>query len=241
MQCLTPAAVQPGGPTRTLFIIGDSHAGAMHPALTAVTSGRMRMAFAGAVRSTWDNGGDGGGDDDDDRRRLQDNSWIQMTMAGLSANMRRGDALCLVFRDFSAASGQLDNTWGGHISDWLRHNMFPTLPAGTSVVLLGDNPRLSNQPTLCHSNHALCSGQYNGAQDQQLQVFAAAIRERIQTINVNVFIQTPLWRVPAGRHFWGNVPGTNTNAYWDNNHLLESGTSYLVPYLCSQFQEWGLF
>ena len=54
-------------------------------------------------------------------------------------------------------------------------------------------------------------------------------------------VRPPLWEVAPGQHFWGNVPGTDTNAYYDTNHLLALGARYLSPYMCSAFEGWGFF
>jgi hypothetical protein len=51
-------------------------------------------------------------------------------------------------------------------------------------------------------------------------------QQAAQGNDVKVFLQSPLWEV-ARQHFWGNVPGTDTNAYYDTGHLLALGARYL--------------
>ena len=109
-----------------------------------------------------------------------------------------------------------------------------------SVVLFGDNPSLTGEPVRCKSNHDLCS--LNAEADTRRRANDALILDfAAGRPNVFGFIQSDLWTPPSGESFWGNVPGTTTNAYYDSQHLLIAGAKYLSPYICTAFSEWGLF
>lgn len=220
-RCLTPASVREGGPTSTIFLVGDSHAGALHSAVAGAVKGRMRMAFVGRAGNgfypDWseDNGGH--------KTFGSPKAWINTQLNALQANMRSGDVLCII------------NQHGWINYGWMSRSVLPILPAGAKVLLVGDNPFLSHTPAVCHGNHNLCSGIYPTEWDTQLQSFAA------QHANVRALIQTPFWTAPPGQHFWGNVPGTTTNAYEDTHHLLPEGATYVQPFLCSALRQWDLF
>jgi len=154
--------------------------------------------------------------------------FLEYTLSALRANMKRGDVLCVM------------NNRGLQDYDWLESKVLADIiePAGATLLLLGDNPHLNNAPVICHTNRNRCSGVWHLSTpgDAQLQSFAGQHR------NVSVFLQTPLWLAEPGTgHFWGNVPGTNTNAYEDVHHLLSVGAHYLSPHLCSFFVQEGLF
>lgn len=218
--CLTLPASEPGGPTRTLFLVGDSHAGAIYPGVAAAIDGRMRFAFMARAGTEFYPSGKqlAGG---------APSAFLQATLSALRTNMKHGDVLCVM------------NNRGYQDYEWLESVVLTGIlqPRGATLLLLGDNPHLSHFPSLCHINHNLCSGQFQEGQasDNQLQSFAG------RHTDVLVFLQTPLWTAPPGEHFWGNVPGTRTNAYYDTHHLLSVGALYLTPHLCSAFEREGFF
>jgi len=219
-QCLTPPSVEEGGPSSTLFLVGDSHAGALYSGVADAIRGRMRMAFVARAG----NGfypkymhADGG-----EQEFGSPQSWMNVQLRTLRANMRSGDVLCIV------------NQHGFTNYRWLRESLLPIIPDGAKVMLVGDSPFIDHMPVLCHSNPNLCRGIYPTEYDAQLQSFAE------DHSNVLAFIQTPFWRPPPGDYFWGNAPGTTTNLYEDTHHLLPVGASYVRPYLCSALEQWNL-
>ena len=130
---------------------------------------------------------------------------------------------------------------------WLTTNMLEGVvrPNGATLLLFGDSPLLNHPPTLCHINHNLCRAMPRTTEGvlvgcpggcEGLRAYASS-----QGNDVKVFLQSPLWEVAPGQHFWGNVPGTDTNAYYDTGHLLALGARYLSPYMCSAFEGWGFF
>jgi hypothetical protein len=157
----------------------------------------------------------------------QQRHWVTNVIGALQVHMQPGDVLAVMNFKGDLRLAAASNFWEQTIlRDTLR-------PRNASLFLVGDNPVLSGRPTVCRSNHRLC---------QPRPDTMAAIREhdaeRIQFAaerdDVFSFTQTQLW---SENNFWGNVPGTATNAFYDTHHLLRVGAMYLAPYLCSSISD----
>ena len=144
-RCLTPPDAPDGRALPTLFLIGDSHAGALHPAVSGALAGRMRLAFLGRASTGIFPFGTVSSGFDDLQRGAQP-TWLQAVMSALRANVRRGDVVAIM------------NNYGFQNFAWLRQTMLNGVlrPAGASLLLFGDSPRLNHPAVVCHNNHMLC-------------------------------------------------------------------------------------
>ena len=241
-QCLNvPTPSEPGEPRgRILFLVGDSHAGVMSRAMNRATAGLMRVVTickSGTYFLPADLQGDddNGGDDDDNGDDGDGNSnwWLPTLLEGLKANLLPGDAVAIL--------------QAGAINDitFLERTILAQVirPNEADLILLGDNPVITQPATLCVAAPHLCdfdpravvaSDEFpdsptRASAEHVLQEFASQHRD------VHFWSQSALWEAgPPGEHLWGNIPGTMERAYFDHNHLLiHVAEAYLWPYLCS--------
>ena len=223
LECLRPPPRLSVATQRAAFLVGDSHASVARPALERALSGKMTLAFA-AMASTrfW-------GKYEATTKYYYKHAFVQQTVAALRTHLRPGDVVIVV------------NYKGDNQPSWYRSLVQETIrPANASLVLFGDYPVLNRPPTTCRYNHALCSrdeeaDELRSRHDTDITTFAD------NTADVFSFLQAPFWAPEPGDHWWGNVPGTTINAFYDDNHLLEKGTLYAAPYMCSAFARWGFF
>ena len=162
---------------------------------------------------------------DERELRYQRDFFVPMVIQGLKDNLQAGDIVAVVNYQGTYRLAANPDFWDHTIlRDIIR-------PVGASLLLVGDNPSMSGRPPLCHINPQRCSintvaMQYISQNNEDIIQFAAARPD------VFAFTQSHLWSAP-GQHFWGQVPGTMTNGYFDDNHLLSVGAHYIAPYLCS--------
>ena len=234
-ECLTPTGGQPG--QRALFVVGDSHAGAIYPGITRAVEGTMRFAYAARASTQFAQHAKHSDNQDESAVDGYQGTWLTRVLAALRANMQPGDVLAVV-----NVAGGLTYYETNPLHRWWREDVLrDTVRArNASLVLFGDNPFLNRPATTCRTNHNLChtDGEQTAlraSNDAALLAFADGQQD------VHAFIQAHLWESPAGEHFWGQIPGTTANGYFDDGHLLAVGALYLWPYICSAFSQWGFF
>ena len=225
--CLKPHRTAPS--RRALFLVGDSHAGAIYPAFERALDGRMELLLAARPSTFFQ---DPSGFEDEVKA-----TFVRRVLAQLQSNMGRGDLLAIV--NFQGDMYTVSGT-----GQWLRESIIrDTIRANeASLLLVGDNPRIIPSPTICNLHHDLCIVTPNTRMirvhdDQLIHAFVALNSKG----DLHPFTQTELWTVPPDQAFWGNVPGTTTIAYQDDHHLLKEGVLYLWPYICSALSRWGFF
>lgn len=221
MQC----AAQPRGdghPANTLFIIGDSHASATLPGVASAVEGRMNIGMLAH-----------GGFTLIPCQKCKDdpeiNAYRQSILAALRQHVRRGDVVITMSASWQSPGGD----------QWLQTNILEPIlrPAGASLVMVSDNPQLSSPPTFCSRDLSRChvlgwgTDTRRGSPKREAQMAAFARSHP----DVYVFQQSKLWENSAA------VPGTQTNAYFDDAHLNIEGALYLAPYFCNAFKGWGFF
>lgn len=236
-RCLTPPARTSPATKRAVFLVGDSHAGALYPAVERAVAGKLSLVMAARRQTQFARPGKGDKEGDEANQEHFKNDILR----SLRSRMEPGDVLLIMNVEGGQSWGHQKYVTSGYT--WLLDDVLEkTVRAhNASLILAGDNPQLNRAPTMCQSNHALC---HVDTHEQRIREDrdTALIELSEGRPDVFAFIQTHLWQVaPGSPAFHGNVPGTTTNAYYDHNHLLSPGTNYLGPYLCDAFNEWGFF
>ena len=244
IHCLTPGfQFKPGRTSampNAIFLVGNSHAGALIPGVQAVAAA-ANMAFAASTGA----GLNFEGQDEDPR------------LAQLQDNMRAGDILVI--------AGRVDRIARPEFLQWYSEVVIPWITRiGAKIVLIGDNYELKRSGSMCRPPNAvhlcsytmadmragggcsphceLCAGDGRCPRPDTILSFNSTLQHFADQHSevVHFFSQLDLWLDHSGRGS-NIIPGTNVNGYIDEHHLNPQGAKYLWPYMCAAFQEWGLF
>jgi hypothetical protein len=242
-ECLTP---QRSGtyPQRTIFLIGDSHAGALAPGLMA--------AFDGAASVVWAAIGGGCG--------YAFSSTITNHFEQDEEHTSERISMCRAFNkaidDVFASQLQpcdivvVQHWYKKHYADGEEDmDVMPRYEAlqavvkskGAKLVLLGDVPYLPSLGEFCVGPRArACQFEWPGS-DQDLHKDDGAYN-RLAADDSTFYM--PVYQnfcdTSAQQVCNAQVPGTTTLAFFDEQHLTTAGAVYLWPFLCSFFADAGL-
>ena len=139
IHCLTPGIQFKPGRTsampNAIFLVGNSHAGALIPGVQAVAAA-ANMAFAASTGA----GLNFEGQDEDPR------------LAQLQDNMRAGDILVIAGRAQRIVKPELLQWYSEVVIPWIMH-------IGANIVLIGDDYQLKRSGSMCRPPNAvhLCS------------------------------------------------------------------------------------
>lgn len=234
--CLTPQR-SGGFPQRSLFLLGDSHAGAIAPGLMA--------AVDGAVSMVWTATGYGCG--------LLPESIINSRFYGDPEDRPR---LCKAFNNaiFDVLREQLQPCDIVVIHQERRKfDVNPSLVAshmraiqnvvhakGAKLVFIGDGLRLPARGSYCITPalRSRCTITFDPTSYSFHDETAYATLA--QSDGTYFFPIVSLFCDVAQHSCGAQIPGTDTLAYYDDQHLSSAGALYLWPYLCSFLSDSGL-
>lgn len=225
-RCLRPPRGVNGGPTRALFLVGDSHA--------AMSVNGLRRAVEGAFAFAWATVGhncaldrDGGYKSDD--YGIDCAHWTVQVMGELAAEVRARDVV--VYRL------SVDH-YRQHTFEFVRSALHPLVARnGAKLVLVGDSPKLRTRATYClpsrFAPRALerCDTPRSAAGSTQVDAALQAFADEHEDVAFfglfDLFCEATRCRA--------TIPGTNTFWIFDEHHFTVAGGMYLWPFWCSFF------
>lgn len=218
--CLRPQRANPQD--RVVFLLGDSHAAMLQPAIEQLIAGRRGVSLTWTGITGWHCGFMANAQDVEARCE----GLVTIMWDTIQQNVQQGDVVIV-----SHASYKYDPRQNG----FLRRFYTDVLaPKGAKLLLMGNPPELPTFAIYCLTNQAPCivHSTANADKSRFLQPLAA---------DVDGIFYFELWNLFCTEWQCGpTVPGTGTFAYFDMGHLTHSGALYLVPYLCSFFDLSGL-
>ena len=244
LYCLTPERAGSSYPQRALFLIGDSHAAAIHPA--------FQVAFSGAASIVWAAMGGGCG--------FVNIPEMQQTFDAMD-ECERHCPLCQAYNEavFEALQNQLQPcdvvVVHNHREKFYGFGLINALTAlqnvvkakGASLVILGDTPTLPARGTYCIDSPTSpdaserCAYVWDAPDSPMLgdkqsdESSAVAYNLLAQDESTYFFDMRSLLCTDDG-HCGATVPGTSTLAFFDDHHITTAAAMYLWPFLCSMFE-----
>jgi peptidoglycan/LPS O-acetylase OafA/YrhL len=258
-RCLTPDRESDKYPKPTVFLLGDSHAGSLMPALAYAIRGvyqmrRFRTNTIGLIPHHY------GGDTDAGNGFHID--MYRMVLATLNGVMQPGDivVMCQFMGNWAdnLVTINRDPAQNGAVVDLelttlqvLERDLVKTVLAqnGGRLVILGDWPYFNDgtagEPPSGDDTTAVADVAVHAMVQGPIKEMAA------RNNNTNYMSFVPLFcekgtvlnetakLIPDGICSW-NIPGTNINAYHNLNHLNTIGSIYMWPFLCDAMVNLGM-
>ena len=231
-----PAALGPR--SRTLFLVGDSNAVHLVPALTRAVRGVMEIVWVARQSCSYlaDDDMSNCGQFYNDARHItfdKGHAFSSEITRTLEDHVAEGDVLVVVGVDASHLEAA---TLAMHRQ--LVEQVFK--PRGATFLLLGSIPQLAqgaweNLPT-CHRTPTRCEYPYGKfTQHADAKALAAQVEGMVFFDLFDFFCE-------PGRGICGGViPGTDIIAYQDNVHLSKAASLYLWPFFCDVLVAAGVF
>lgn len=230
-ECMRPDRAARGGPSRALFLVGDSHA--------AMTVNGLQRAVEGVFSLAWVAIGhncaldyEGGYHSDD--QGIDCGFWVRTVMRELEQNLLAADVV--VYRLYG-------DHYRSRTNDFVREVLQPLVSTKQAKLLLvGDGPKLKERATYClparFASNALerCDTPNDqatwGSLDTVLQSYAQLHSDVFFFPLADLFCESSRCRA--------TIPGTNTFWAFDEHHWTAAGGMYLWPFWCSFFaaQDW---
>jgi len=240
VDCLKPGedARQDSSTGRVVFLVGDSHAGALFPAFEKAVQGKMSLLFSAAPGWSF-------------------RSACDKRFAELEQNVQAGDVVVVASIEYAVRSVDGHQPfWTTEMAFW-RNALIPMLTArGAKLVFVGDTYAIRTTSRMCatprraahfcsYSESELGFGwgyrlAHPGSITKRELLSRVKDFARAYEGTFHIFDQT-LDLFMVNGHGSNLVPGTSTNAYYDEDHLNTDGALYLAPYICAAFDEWGFF
>ena len=245
--CLTPIRDGATFPQRAVWLLGDSHSGAISPGMLAALDGTASVRWMGAgFGCTVDTEaaitakmGPGYGDDGRrwDWQRDSCITYNQQIDVVLSSNARACDVIVIHHMNRARTATQINE-----YRQRLQGLATLAESKGAQLVLMGDVPRLRDgrnaamcvggSASACLTSRAEVEAQHQAEKDLYLSLVAS---------NPNTVRYLQLWDKLCDNNQCGAyVPGTTTLAYADNDHLSNAGATYFYPFMCAWFLDNGL-
>jgi hypothetical protein len=251
--CLTPAreatAASHAAPTRTVFVVGDSHSAVLMPGLMT--------ALDGVASVVWVAAGAGCGYLSDDvltstrgTRNYHGGVLIQPCMTHnhiVNDVFRRHLQACdiVIVHQHSYAR----NGWGGKLQganvaaaqkEYYRELQALVQSRDARLVLIGDIGELPQRGPHCAQSEWLeeeCEMDLHEV-EQQVSLEKQIYSELAQASGTYYF---PLHQLMCQNNRCGAfIPNSDTLLYGDSDHMTTEASLYLWPFLCAFFQDNGL-
>lgn len=260
-----PASHSSSYASPVLFLVGDSHATALIAAFgSALVGENAQLAFAmmdsgGGFQANWPNPATPGCGRTCNRiteihYESAAPTWVASVTAGLEAQLRPGDVLALTTAEWKLPH----QTYIDAQEAFLRSVAAMTQRRGATLLLVGDVPYLQERGQNCLTPGTLG----NCATNRSVAIWyhwpvhrrlsnALELHQSIDAMHARiaadfgssvVYLPTS-WmfdRLCTATTCGANVPGTNTLAFIDQNHLSTAGSLYLGPHLNCYLHDQGL-
>ena len=246
--CLTPA--RPPNGQRAVFILGDSHARAIAPAVQAAFDGLAQVSYVsfsfmcGYVSEEYIHG-DASNIDGGERMRHACSILNAQVDETLNSQLRGCDIVVLHQHSYRLNDGKLQGPERkvASVVARYRHLQAMVRAKGAQLVLLGDTLQLPEEGWRCAANAAmarsceLTTGQAHAQLERERSVYTDLARDDPGT---HYFALDELMCDAGSGTCGAFVPGTSTLAYSDKDHLTIAGALYLWPFICAFLTDNGL-
>jgi len=244
--CLRPDRGEDGS-RRAVFLIGDSHTGALGPGLMT--------ALEGAASVVWISAGFGCGylstqfievvigNNEDGVYIGPCKIYNEEIDAQLRQHLKPCDMVVIHHRAWQSQGGmKMQGSPEVHASqvNRLRSLQHLVTSRGAKLVLIGDVGTIPGRGSRCalsSAAEAACEISWSEVVEQN-QREHAVYTELAKTPDTYYFKMDHL--LCADGMCDAFIPGTSTFAYSDDNHVSTEGAIYLWPFLCAFFEESGL-
>jgi len=266
--CLDTSQIAPGGPTRRLYVLGDSHAAMLVPGVKAAFQRSFTVVHTTCVGSGC------GFNPDSFFARLPDpmhEPWghratycslmVQEAWAKLNQTVQAGDVVMAV-----TASFRYYWNWPGRESGVADQVAFLTqlnnevlAPRGASLVVTDDVPYLQGRGTDCVLDPTPCETDptqilripshdspshetyYLRGSSQSRNDMLVPPLTAFAASYPNVYFMQELYApFCVGGTCHVVIPGTSTVGYYDDDHVNTAGALYLAPFMNCFFYSVGL-
>ena len=241
-------------PQRAVYLIGDSHAASIAPGIMAALDGAVDMVWAAAgwgcgilddraIASTFST-------DEERRERFMHDicrAWNQAVVQNLEQTLRPCDVVVV---------HQERGKMNAFMVDKYTSLQAQVTRLGATMVFIGDSPKLperaaycvpsafsSNAAARCEQaidavNHPTVGQQHNGWVTRTYEEQAlSSLAQADGTLFMSIY---ELMCDSTSQTCGAFIPGTQTLAYFDKQHLTSAGAFYLWPFICSFFRSNGL-
>ena len=239
MHCLGGSRAAPPRPQRRLFVLGDSHAQQLLSGLQAVFA-REHFEVVHWTKVTFFD------------------VWIHPSFqselwAALEAHVQPKDVVLICRRILYFWEFHGDGLKAIQLANPFLRNLFLEVlaPRGAALVILDDILSIPTDPLLClRGGPCLYDGNHVN-QLNKMEVFSNAMRTFVTNVTNSTAqsanVTTSVYFLPVLFESFCiagvcdlRVPGTETIAYFDDNHLNTAGSLYLGPFLACAFEQAGL-
>jgi peptidoglycan/LPS O-acetylase OafA/YrhL len=258
-KCLTPDRESSNYPKPTVFLLGDSHAGSLMPALAYAIRGvyqmrRFRTNTIGLIPHHY------GGETDAGHGFHID--MYRMILATLNGVMMPGDivVMCQFMGNWAdnLVTINRDPAQNGAVVDLtltslevLERDLVRSVLSenGGRLVILGDWPYFNDgtagEPPSGDASAAVADVAVHAMVQGPIKEMAARNNNTEYMSFVPLFCEqgtvlNETMKLIAGGICSWNIPGTNINAYHNLNHLNTIGSIYMWPYLCDAMVNLGM-
>jgi hypothetical protein len=257
-KCLTANRTSTVHPQPTVFLLGDSHSGALLPGLVYAVRGayqvrRFRTNTVGTIPHHYT------GETDVGLKFYVD--MYKHVLATLSANMMAGDVVVMsqVMGNWNGAGVPVTATATGpavdipamELIDVIEQDILTDIVTakGGKLVIFGDWPYFQGTAGVQPAGNAAAAVADVATHAQSQAVIEAMVAKH--PTNAAYFSLVPLFcntgttladtdtEMAAGTCSW-NIPGTAINGFHNINHLTTVGALYMWPYICDQMTNLGM-
>jgi len=259
--CLDASRIAPGGPSRRLYVLGDSHAAMLVSGVKAAFQRSFTVVHVSCVGSGC------GFNPDSFFIRLPEpmHSWghsptqcglaVRESWATLNATVRQDDVVMVITASFRYYWNlPREDGLSSQVAFLSRLATEVLAPRGASLVVTDDVPFLRAKGSDCVDDPRACDTdatailnddyhdwyhQRGSSQWRHAQIVSAFTP--FAAAHANVYFMEALYEpFCVGHTCQATIPGTTTIGYFDDDHINTAGSLYLAPFMACYFYSVGL-
>ena len=232
--CLTPnrQSSPESANLPVVFLVGDSHASNIIPALAAATRGRAQLVYATV--------GHGCGFNSDAFMASQISRCFQLRTLiwqTVQAQLRVGDVLvtATAHHRFNGAQDPFDTAFLNSVGQTVA-------AAGATMIIVGDSPFTANDGTRCTSAASApsCESTIQWSKSYLRIDEAETAYDQLATANSRVLVYRQHDLFCTSTVCGATIPGTSRIWVYDRQHWTYEGAMYAAPFFACFFDEHSL-